>query len=707
MKRAIVSILIICLIASSILSITNVAALPTGKQPVIVGFKDRPNADLIQAYGGNIKFEYTIIPAIACSLPEKAITALAKNPKIAYIEEDAEFFALASELDNSWGVKHIGAGVVHANGNTGVGVKVAVIDTGINHLHEELISSYKGGIDYVNGDDDPMDDHGHGTHCAGIIAAARDNNDVVVGVAPDAELYGVKVLDSNGGGSLSNILAGIQWSINNEMQIISMSLGSSSGSSSLEDACEAAYSAGIVVVAAAGNSGPARGRTISTVGYPARYSSVIAVGATDINNALASFSSTGPEVELVAPGVKILSTYIDVDPNDGPNIDTWTMSGTSMACPHVAGTAALILKTNEADWASLDYTDGNGVWSNAEVRKVLIETAYDLGATGKDNYYGYGLVDAYAASPTPSVDITPPTITNLTPADEAFINYNDPGISAIVSDASGINKVAMTLKITSTEEQILNQVNNYDTPYTGLVSFPATELADGKYTVSLTAWDASENSNYKTIIWSFTVDTEAPAKVTGLAITDITSSQLKLTWNLVEDETGYRIYRNDLASPITTTATYYLDTGLAASTTYTYYVEAVDKAGNIGPASEPESATTEPAPAIPTLHVQSVTVSLNYRSAGANRFYMGTATVIIIDANGQPVAGATVSGHWEGATGDIDSGTTNTAGTVALISDEVRNPKSETAFTFVVDNVALSGWTYEFTEKPKGSQTVP
>jgi hypothetical protein len=93
MKRAIVSILIICLMASSILSITNVAGLPAEKLPVIVGFKDRPNSELIQAHGGTIKFEYSIIPAIACSLPEQAIKALAKNPAIAYIEEDIEVFA--------------------------------------------------------------------------------------------------------------------------------------------------------------------------------------------------------------------------------------------------------------------------------------------------------------------------------------------------------------------------------------------------------------------------------------------------------------------------------------------------------------------------------------------------------------------------------------------------------------------------------------
>ena len=165
----------------------------------------------------------------------------------------------------------------------------------------------------------------------------------------------------------------------------------------------------IVVVAAAGNNGAAR--TGTNILYPARYANVIAVGATDPNNVRAYFSNTGPELDLMAPGVNILSDYIDTIQGDGGNVDTLFMSGTSMATPHVAGTAALILNSNEAAWKPYGYTNGNGIWESSEVTNVLIGTADDLGATGKDNLYGYGIVDADQAALTPP---PPPVIVEKT-----------------------------------------------------------------------------------------------------------------------------------------------------------------------------------------------------------------------------------------------------------------------------------------------------
>ena len=376
--RKIALILILSIMLVSIVPV--MASHGNEKMRVIVGFKGSSDAALIQAQDGDINDQYTSIQAIACNLPQQAIDGLKNNPKIAFVEPDAimttQDYTVDPELYYSWGVERVGAGIVQADGNNGDGVKVAVIDTGINYNHADLSANIARdsnnaviGYNFVSNNNDPMDDNGHGSHCAGIIAAL-DNNQAVVGMAPKAILYPVKVLDSTGSGYVSTIAAGIDWAITQHVQVISMSLGGPTGSSLLQQECDKALSNNIVVVAAAGNSGQARYG--SDVGYPAKYSSVIAVAATDSNNVRASFSSTGPEVAISAPGVNIISTYLGQD--------TLYMSGTSMACPHVAGAAALILETNPALTAT-------------QVKNILVTSADDLGSTGKDNLYGNGLLD--------------------------------------------------------------------------------------------------------------------------------------------------------------------------------------------------------------------------------------------------------------------------------------------------------------------------
>jgi subtilisin family serine protease len=477
MKKVLTSVLILCLISVTLLTINTATAQPPEETRVIIGFKNLPDTNLIQTHGWKINHQYHTIPAIACSLPKQAIDTLKKNPQIAYIEEDAEAYALDPELTSSWGVNRIGAGAIHDSGNQGAEIKIAVIDTGINYNHPDLNDNYKSGIDYVNDDDDPVDDNGHGTHCAGIIAA--ENNDVgVVGVAPAASLFAVKVLDSKGSGYVSDVVAGIDWSITNGMQVISMSLGSTSSSTSLQQACNNAYNKGIVLVAAAGNSGQAR--IGSTVTYPARYSSVIAVGATDSNNARASWSSTGPELELSAPGVNILSTYL--------NGAYATMSGTSMACPHVAGTATLVLSSGssaEISWQSRGYTNGDGTWSNIEVRTVLDNTADDLGTAGKDNLYGYGLVDADEAA-LPS--LPPPSQTEKTYAPIAITMTRGTITSGDYSSLANNGGAYLTVK-SARVNSFTQTIDWYSTTQIAESPSTVTNLKityDGKYSTSQT-----------------------------------------------------------------------------------------------------------------------------------------------------------------------------------------------------------------------------
>lgn len=333
---------------------------------ILVGFHGTPDPALVESLGGNVTFTYRYVPAVAATVPEAILGALRANAKVAYVEPDAKCYALVQSLP--WGVDRIDAEKVHAAGNKGTGVKVAILDTGIDLNHEDL--TVWGGASFISGTTH-NDDNGHGTHCAGIVAAL-DNTVGVIGVAPEAQLYAVKVLDSGGSGSWSTVAAGIEWSITNKMQIISMSLGGSQGSSTLEAACKKAWDAGILLVAAAGNSGNAGGKN-DCVGYPAKYPTVIAVAATDSSDKRASWSSTGPAVELAAPGVSIPSTYMG---------NTYkTLSGTSMACPHVSGVAALVWKAHPG-------------LTNQQVRDKMNATAIDLGPVGRDTWYGYGLVYA-------------------------------------------------------------------------------------------------------------------------------------------------------------------------------------------------------------------------------------------------------------------------------------------------------------------------
>jgi subtilisin len=205
-----------------------------------------------------------------------------------------------------------------------------VIDTGIDCTHPDLKCDFGAGTNIVDPTAAPMDDNEHGTHVAGTIAGLGVGGPI--GVAPKATLIPVKVLDAQGSGSLSDIIKGINWAAKNRVDVINMSLGGPTGSAALARSIKQALAAGVVIVAAAGNSGP----DPDTVGFPGGYPGVIAVAASDSNDGVASFSSRGDAVAFIAPGVDITSTV--------PGGGTAKLSGTSMASPHVAGLAALAVE---------------------------------------------------------------------------------------------------------------------------------------------------------------------------------------------------------------------------------------------------------------------------------------------------------------------------------------------------------------------------
>jgi len=288
---------------------------------------DNKTINWLKAVDNNV--DATALPSQADLIKRAKETAVPAVPAPVVVDYNYSGTAnpietLASEIP--WGVERVNASGLW-NYTQGQAVRVAIIDTGIDYTHPDLKDNYAGGYNVVAKSNDPMDDQGHGTHVAGTIAAVR-NGTGVVGVAPRARLYAVKVLGSDGSGSYANIISGIEWAIDNHMNVINMSLGGGGYLQAMHDEIKAARDAGITIVCAAGNDG-------GDVNYPAKYPETIAVSASDSSDKLAYFSSRGDEITVIAPGVNIYSTM------RGGSYGK--MSGTSMACPHVAGLAALAI----------------------------------------------------------------------------------------------------------------------------------------------------------------------------------------------------------------------------------------------------------------------------------------------------------------------------------------------------------------------------
>lgn len=276
--------------------------------------------------------------------------------------------AAAREDIVDWGIQEVHAPDVWSI-TTGMGVKVAVLDTGVDYNHPDLKENIKVYADFTKSPHGPLDKQGHGTHVAGIIAAA-DNGIGVIGIAPQAELYCAKVLGDTGSGNFQSIIDGIRWAVSQEVDIINLSLGSGSQPpKEMHQAIKEAHDAGIFLVAATGNENAA-------VCWPAMYDEVIAVSAMSRARERADFSNYGIKNEIMAPGVDILSTF-----KDGGYAK---LSGTSMATPIVTGCIALYLQVCRA----------RGVQPLLQELHATLEAACeDLGAPGHDVYTGDGLIN--------------------------------------------------------------------------------------------------------------------------------------------------------------------------------------------------------------------------------------------------------------------------------------------------------------------------
>ncbi len=531
-------LLVVSILASSVATIGAAPGPQPGRVKVLIGFTRQPGPAqeaLVRGIGGTIRYSYHLVPAIAATVPEQAIEGLRRNPNVTAVELDGQVWAIDVELENAWGVEHIGASPVHDSGNKGNGVSVAIIDSGIDYTHTDLDANYAGGWDFVNDDSDPEDDYGHGTHVAGTVAAEDNDDDLsVVGVAPEAMLYALKVLNADGFGNWSDIIAAVEWCVdpdNPDVDVANLSLGTSLNPGALAEAAFAnAEAQGLVIVAAAGNSGNPPGRGDSVI-YPAKWDSVIAVAATDQSDKRARWSSTGDQVELAAPGVAVYSTWpvgMTTSPHDPQPICYYGGcykygSGTSMSSPHVAGTAALVIASGITD------SNGDG-YINDEVRQRLDETADDLGAVGRDPQFGFGLVDADEAAVPPGPVNQPPAVSILSPADGSTFDSG----AAIAFEGTASDPEDGDLSSS------LDWVSNLDGSIGTAGSF-STTLSDGNHTITASVADSGGATGSASI--SITVGTP-PSEPTTVTVASITygtvgggdgNKHLLITVALVDD----------------------------------------------------------------------------------------------------------------------------------------------------------------------------
>jgi len=361
---------------AGVVAVASVATADEVVDQLIVTLHAPPtpaDVSLVQILGGSVTYAYDIIPAMAISIPADKVETLAAHPSVKLIEADSIGEWLGDgELDAAWAVKQVNAGDVHALGITGEGVKLGIMDSGINENHEDLVDNYVFGYDFESNDDNPDEPFGHGTYVSGC-AAAVDNGFGVVGMAPGADIYMLKV--GSFGPQSSAVIAALEFSVKNGIDVTNSSFGLNN-SQAVTNAYNAAYEAGILNIAAAGNCG------CSFVSFPGTLDSVMAVSATDMNKNQAFFTSYGNEVEVAAPGQDVYTTAS----NGGYGFT----SGTSFSSPYTVGLAALVIEAGPAD------ANGNGR-INDEVREIIKDTAEDRGAPGFDIIFGHGLIDALAA----------------------------------------------------------------------------------------------------------------------------------------------------------------------------------------------------------------------------------------------------------------------------------------------------------------------
>jgi len=402
----------------------------------------------------------------------RVIAALSNNPNIEFAEPDYIANIILTPNDPyyaayQWHLPKVSAPTAWDTTTGSSAVTVAVVDSGVQANHPDLVGRVLAGYDFVNNDSDPADDNGHGTAVAGV-AAARGNDGIgVAGAAWNVAILPVKTMNSSGSGSYSAIANGINYSADRGAKIINLSLGGTTSSSTLQNAVSYAWNKGSVLVAAAGNNG----NNITV--YPAAYPNVVAVSATTSSDTLASFSSYGSFVDLSAPGQDLTTTWI--------GSSYVTISGTSFSSPLTAGVAALALSRNPA-------------LSNSQISSLLTGNTDDLGAVGYDTFFGSGRLNAakVVAAAAPVLDTTAPVTAVTSPANAASIaGTRSVNVTVASSDNIGVTKAELYIngRLTASSSS-----GNFT------FKWNTSKLARGTYQLQSRAYDAAGNTASSAIV---------------------------------------------------------------------------------------------------------------------------------------------------------------------------------------------------------------
>ncbi|MFH1332216.1 MAG: S8 family serine peptidase [archaeon] len=474
MKARLFAIFIVITLAASIVVIAD--DYPKIYKRVIADKAGKDDIRFLQDHGCLIK--HTLKGAASFECPEDVLPTL-------NVRESRVFHTMDLAAD-----KQIGADKVWAEGIDGSGVKVAVLDTGIDIDHVELQDSYLGGYDYVNNDDNPDDDNGHGTHVAGIITA-NGNDANAKGVAPSAGIYMYKVCDSAGSCYEDDMMAAMEAAVATDAEVMSISIGGGSFATENCDSDQLAAKVnwvvdqGLTVVVAAGNDG----RGVSTPGCASK---AIAVGAVDKTNNVPYWSGRGKALDIVAPGVDIYSIVVG---------SYGTKSGTSMATPHVSGVVALLLDTNSAlttsDIKTALYNTANPVSKCYSCRFWFGTYCYGvIEVTCTTSITGAGIVDAYEAyttvKPTETCSSDAECDDSISCTDDTCANGvcdNTPNDAICPADSwveTGNTSWVGDTQCTEKEQKEEEYRNHY-----------CDKILDCKYDVTDTRWIDTENTRNK------------------------------------------------------------------------------------------------------------------------------------------------------------------------------------------------------------------